>query len=130
MNIIARIDHAIFGHSFDIDDVVEDFEWIERGALLQNPSFTDVEVKIEQRFWTFTCDYCGEQKSEPAFQQYRALCECGAEFEGDHPEELKGRLRDHHEEHNHEKCSICGRLFTGEHAAQKKGGHKSSAHYN
>jgi len=31
---------------------------------------------------------------------------------------------------NQEKCSICGKTFVGENAAQKKGGHKASAHSN
>jgi len=126
MKIISRLDHAIFGHTFEIDST----EWRERGALLQDPDFTDVEVKVEQKFWTFSCDYCGEEKKEPALRNYRGVCECGAVFEDTQVLYVENRLEKHHEDHNHEKCSICGRLFTGEYAAQKKGGHKASAHYN
>jgi len=32
------------------------------------------------------------------------------------------------EEENIETCEICGKSFSGEHAAQKKGGHKASGH--
>jgi len=124
MNFISRLDHAIFGHNLKIEGT----EWREQGALLQNPDFTDIEVKIEQSFVTKSCEFCGEERNCPLFNTYRALCECGAEFKGDHPDYLVEKLKNHHEKHNHEKCNICGKLFTGEHAAQKKGGHKASAH--
>lgn len=127
MKIIQRLRHALFGHRFEIEDDT-DFTWKERGALLQDYN-SAADVRVEQKFWTFICQDCGETKQEAGLRDYRVVCECGAQFEIDHPMHAADKLSEHHSEHNHEKCEICEKLFVGEYAAQEKGGHKSSAHY-
>lgn len=43
-------------------------------------------------------------------------------------EEVAEKQVETDEEENSETCVICGKTFYGEHTAQKKGGHKASAH--
>lgn len=52
------------------------------------------------------------------------LCDCGVNLYGFTPSMVIEEFEKHLELKNHAFCDICGKVFTGENAGQKVGGHK------
>ena len=127
MNIIARIDHALFGHSTSRNPAVGEHDRERELPEREVPGMLENIVALENGY---SCRKSFCDHVEHDLVEYKGKCKCGELLRADSLLELEIELDDHLGDVNHEKCLICGKVFTGEHAAQKKGGHKASAHYN
>jgi len=125
MKIISRLDHALFGHDTRRNPAVGENDRERDLGEQEVPGMMSNIVALENGYECRkrSCDHV-----EYDLVEYKGSCKCGELLRADSLMELSIELDDHLGEVNHEKCMICGKVFTGEYAAQKKGGHKASAH--
>lgn len=121
MSITSTIGHIIFGHDNYRDPTEGEYDREEELPSYEVPGLLDKITRLDNGY---KCQRGDCEHIEYDVVEYKGFCKCGEIVRGDSLLEMRHNLDEHLGEVNHRKCETCGKVFTGENAGQKVGGHK------